>query len=174
MTDRYLAVLSSTRTGYAGGFPDLPGCVAAGKTAEQTRALLGEALALHLAALRDAGEQIPAASTTSVPDLAEGESAEWVTAALVNPVSQAVHGLYQEVGLPYRALAERTGLNVSALHRLQDPFYWGHSVSSLRKIADALGYHLDVQFRRGRERPPQPQDEPGRTTPRRGLFNRQK
>lgn len=43
--------------------PDLPGCVAAGITREETEDLIREAIALHIAALREDGEPVPEATS---------------------------------------------------------------------------------------------------------------
>lgn len=51
---RYLVVMHKTGTGYCAGAPDVPGCVAAGATREETESLFREALAFHLE-----GEPIP-------------------------------------------------------------------------------------------------------------------
>jgi predicted RNase H-like HicB family nuclease len=49
---------------YGGNFsamvPDLPGCVAAGDTVEETRDLIAEAIRLHLELMQESGERIPA------------------------------------------------------------------------------------------------------------------
>lgn len=144
--DRYLAVISQTRTGYSGGFLDLPGCVAAGKDREGTLTLLAEALALHLSVLRLDAEPVCPPTSTSVPDLAPGEEAIWIEAAPMNPVSDAVHELILDSGKSLRGLAAEIGIKPSVLHRLQDPFYWGHSLNSLRRLGDALGQDLHVEF----------------------------
>ena len=39
--------------------PDLPGCIATGKTLEQTRARMQVAIDAHLRAMREDGDQIP-------------------------------------------------------------------------------------------------------------------
>ncbi len=44
-------------------FPDLPGCVTAGRTIEETREMAAEALALHLDGLAEDGDEIPAPSS---------------------------------------------------------------------------------------------------------------
>ena len=55
----YPVVLEPTATGYSAYAPDLPGCVATGRTlAEVTRNLAG-AIEYHLAGLREDGEPIP-------------------------------------------------------------------------------------------------------------------
>ena len=45
---QYLTVIHKTRTGYCAGAPDVLGCVATGKTIEETETLFSEALELHL------------------------------------------------------------------------------------------------------------------------------
>ncbi len=40
--------------------PDLPGCVAAGKSVEDTRELIRAAIAAHIASLRETGQDVPA------------------------------------------------------------------------------------------------------------------
>ncbi len=44
-------------------FPDVPGCVTAGRTLDEARAMAAEALAGHLAMLEAEGEPVPAPST---------------------------------------------------------------------------------------------------------------
>lgn len=44
-------------------FPDVPGCVSAGRTMEEARAMAAEALAGHMAVLQETGQPAPAPST---------------------------------------------------------------------------------------------------------------
>ncbi|HEY7146549.1 MAG TPA: type II toxin-antitoxin system HicB family antitoxin [Streptosporangiaceae bacterium] len=46
-------------SGYSAYSPDLPGVVAAGSTRQETEALMVEAMAEHIAMLRQAGEPVP-------------------------------------------------------------------------------------------------------------------
>ena len=48
---------------YGVSFPDLPGCISAGRTVKEAREMAVEALALHLEALEEYGEEIPKSST---------------------------------------------------------------------------------------------------------------
>ena len=48
MMDSYTVVLEKSDNGYAAYLPDLPGCVAAGDTLEETKALIAEAITFHL------------------------------------------------------------------------------------------------------------------------------
>ncbi len=57
----YLVIYESGEQGEWGAYsPDLPGCVAAGDTRMEVEALMREAIPLHIAAMREHGEQIPA------------------------------------------------------------------------------------------------------------------
>jgi len=59
--DRYVIVLEadSDARNLCAYAPDLPGCVAAGRTVEETVRHMREALWLHLGAMRRDGEPIP-------------------------------------------------------------------------------------------------------------------
>ncbi len=46
--------------GWGASSPDLPGCVAVGKTRAEVERLMGEAIPMHVEAMRDVGEPIPA------------------------------------------------------------------------------------------------------------------
>lgn len=50
---------------YGVSFPDLPGCVTAGRTLDEARSLAAEALALHLEGMAEDGEPLPAPSDLS-------------------------------------------------------------------------------------------------------------
>jgi len=51
------------KSDYGVSFPDFPGCITAGSTLEEARRMAAEALALHIAGMRQDGEGVPAAST---------------------------------------------------------------------------------------------------------------
>lgn len=55
----YAIVIEPTSTGFSAYVPDVPGCVAAGETEIEVKALVREALQLHLAELRRRGEPVP-------------------------------------------------------------------------------------------------------------------
>ncbi|WP_329252835.1 type II toxin-antitoxin system HicB family antitoxin [Actinoallomurus sp. NBC_01490] len=64
---RYAVVIEQAEDGGYGAYaPDLPGCVAVGETEAEVIALMRDAVELHLEAMREAGEQVPAPSTVSV------------------------------------------------------------------------------------------------------------
>jgi predicted RNase H-like HicB family nuclease len=57
---RYLVVIERGPTSYGAYVPDLPGCVAAGESADEVRELIGEAIVMHLEELRRQGRPVPA------------------------------------------------------------------------------------------------------------------
>jgi predicted RNase H-like HicB family nuclease len=56
---RYAVLFQKTETGYSAHVPDLPGCVAAGATLEETTDLIRGAVRMHLAGMVEDGEGIP-------------------------------------------------------------------------------------------------------------------
>jgi predicted RNase H-like HicB family nuclease len=62
---KYVVIYEKTGTGYSAYAPDLPGCVAAGNTLDETAELMREALRMHVGALREDGEPIPEATTVA-------------------------------------------------------------------------------------------------------------
>ncbi len=61
----YLVVVEKAEENYAAYSPDLPGCVAAGETKEETLKLMHEAIDLHIRGLREDGLPIPEPSTSA-------------------------------------------------------------------------------------------------------------
>ena len=62
---KYVVIVEKTGNGYSAYLPDLPGCVAAGDTVEETERLVQEAITYHLKALRENGDPIPEPSTSA-------------------------------------------------------------------------------------------------------------
>ena len=66
----YIAYLRKDRqSDYGVEFPDLPGCVSAGRTLEEANAMAAEALAGHVAVLEEMGRPVPAPG--AMDDLAD-------------------------------------------------------------------------------------------------------
>ena len=66
---RYAIVIEKAEKNYGAYAPDLPGCVATGKTVEETVRRMREAIEFHLEGLRDSGE--PILQPTSLCDYIE-------------------------------------------------------------------------------------------------------
>ncbi len=60
---RYAIVIEPTTQGCSAYVPDLPGCIATARNRTDLRLLIGEAVALHLAGLREDGASIPVPSS---------------------------------------------------------------------------------------------------------------
>lgn len=56
---QYAVVIESGSSSYGAHVPDLPGCVAVGDSESEVRALIQEAIVLHIAALKADGEPVP-------------------------------------------------------------------------------------------------------------------
>ena len=63
---KYVAIIGKTRNGYAAHLPDLPGCIAAADTFEETSQLIREAANFHLEGMIEDGESIPEPRSTAV------------------------------------------------------------------------------------------------------------
>ena len=62
---QYAVVIEKTGNGCSAYVPDLPGCVAAGDTQEEAESLIREAVAYHVAMLREHGDPVPEAQATT-------------------------------------------------------------------------------------------------------------
>jgi predicted RNase H-like HicB family nuclease len=62
---KYSVVIEKSDNGYSAYVPDLPGCVAAGDTTEETKELIQEAVILHIELLREYGDPVPEPQATT-------------------------------------------------------------------------------------------------------------
>ena len=62
---KYTVIYERSATGYGAYVPDLPGCVATGKTKAQVKRLMREAIELHIESLKQHGEPVPEATTVA-------------------------------------------------------------------------------------------------------------
>jgi predicted RNase H-like HicB family nuclease len=65
MTKEYLVVLERTDRNFGAYSPDLPGCVATGKTVEETLHLMHEAMEVHIHGLEEDGQPVPEPTSTA-------------------------------------------------------------------------------------------------------------
>jgi predicted RNase H-like HicB family nuclease len=56
---KYAVIFEKAKNNYSAYVPDLPGCVTTGKTLEETRLLIREAIEFHIEGLRQDGDPIP-------------------------------------------------------------------------------------------------------------------
>jgi predicted RNase H-like HicB family nuclease len=60
---RYAIVMEKAKSNYAAYVPDLPGCIATGKTVEATERRLRKAIQLHVQGLLEDGLPVPKPSS---------------------------------------------------------------------------------------------------------------
>jgi predicted RNase H-like HicB family nuclease len=56
---RYAVVFEKAENNWGAYVPDLPGCITTGKTLNETKRNIHEAIELHLESMREVGEPIP-------------------------------------------------------------------------------------------------------------------
>ncbi len=142
----YYAIIEPTKTGFSAFFPDILGVITTGKTQSQTQKNLSKILAIHL---QELSSLAPKASPRETIDLTECEANSvlfLVKPATINPVSLEIEAALKASGLRPADLARKLGLSRASISRLMNPFYFGQSLDSLRKIADAIGAKLTVRF----------------------------
>ena len=150
---QYLTVIEKGKTNYSAYVPDVPGVVATGKTLETVKQAMSEALAVHLE-----GEVLPKAKTRTredaarhakkvlQEDLTSSDVIAFVDLAPMNPISLEIAKAIGASGFTQSEVAKRLGTHQSAMSRLADPFYWGHSFSAVRRLAEILGHTLNVKL----------------------------
>jgi predicted RNase H-like HicB family nuclease len=60
---KYLIILEKTKIGFSAYVPDLPGCIATGKTKQQVEKLIYEGIEFHLEGLKEYKQPIPKSAT---------------------------------------------------------------------------------------------------------------
>ena len=79
---KYVAIIGKTGNGYSAHLPDLPGCIAAADTFEETAALIREAASFHVEIMAEHGESIPEPKSAAIdvevpaPDAAQQTAVE--------------------------------------------------------------------------------------------------
>ena len=67
---RYPVLIAQARAGFSAHVPDLPGCIAAGRTREEVKERMAKAIEMHLAAMREDGDEIPGPSQVEMVEVA--------------------------------------------------------------------------------------------------------
>jgi transcriptional regulator with XRE-family HTH domain len=61
-------------------------------------------------------------------------------------IARKIYDLGTKAGLSQRELAKRVGTSASAICRLEDADHEGHSLSMLKRIAEALDKRVEIRF----------------------------
>lgn len=120
MKDRYFfpAIFTISPDGISVEFPDLPGCLTAGKTEEEAFRMAREALALHLFGMEQDWEPIPEPSKASSLKPAENQFVAVIEAWMPLVRDRASQRLVKKtLTIPewLNELAEQQGINFSQL-----------------------------------------------------------
>ena len=65
MTQRYAILIEKGDVNYSAYVPDLPGCVSTGRTVEDVKRNIAEAIDFHIQGLIEDGEPVPPPTTLS-------------------------------------------------------------------------------------------------------------
>ena len=63
---QYTVIIENAGNNYSAYVPDLPGCISTGKTVEETKKNIQEAIEMHLEGMREDGLPIPEPTSTAV------------------------------------------------------------------------------------------------------------
>lgn len=61
-------------------------------------------------------------------------------------IARQIYDLRTKAGLTQQELADRVGTTASVICRLEDADYEGHSLSMLRRIAEAVDKRIEIRF----------------------------
>jgi DNA-binding XRE family transcriptional regulator len=67
-------------------------------------------------------------------------------ARVEDEIARKIYALRTKAGLTQRALAKLVGTSASAICRLEDADYEGHSMAMLKRIAEALNKRVEIRF----------------------------
>lgn len=144
----YLTIINSGERNWNALVPELH-CVGTAPGRDDLIRQTREAIAL---ALEDQPEHQPRLRGRDdldaglLADLDGSEELLWLTPAEMNPVSLEIEQALEKAGITQAELARRLGTSRSAVNRLVNPFYWGHSLDMLRRVAAALEAELEVRL----------------------------
>jgi antitoxin HicB len=143
---KYLCVIEPNPEGGFDGYAVDLGVFVVGKdTREEVIESLQEGLALHLLELQEHGREVPPPVARTADVESPGEWV-WIEPATINPVSVALEHLLREAKISQAEVARRLGVSRVVVHRMLDPFAPDHKVSSLERIAQAVGKRMEIHF----------------------------
>ncbi len=62
---KYLVVFEKTKTGFSAYSPDMPGCIATGRTKSEVEKSMYDAIQFHLEGMKEEGLKIPKQTTVA-------------------------------------------------------------------------------------------------------------
>ena len=148
----YPYVIEKTKNNYSAFFIDAS-CVATAKNKRELKDKLSKALAIYILEAAKYGQRIESTPAENI-DLSEyeislddkGVELDYLEPAPVNPTSLAIDETIKTLGMTEAEVARRMKTSPAALSRITDPFYWGHSMTMLKKFADSIGAKINISF----------------------------
>ncbi len=148
----YLIVIEGKEGSYSAYAPDISGANGVGKSLEVVKKSLSESISLHADAkypkpkilTREDAEKH--AFETFGMRLEANDQIDFIRPANINPVSLEIASARESLGLSQAELGRRLSMPRSNVNRLENPFYFGHSLAILNRVAEALGVELEVSF----------------------------
>lgn len=144
----YLTIMSSGERNWNAIVPELH-CIVTARNREDLLRLTRESIALALEDQPKSEPQVRSLEDLDADFRSELEGSEEISffaPAEMNPVSLEIEQAMKAAGLTQAELARRLGTSRSAVNRLVNPFYWGHSLDMLRRVAAALEAELEVKL----------------------------
>nr|AWJ66286.1 hypothetical protein [uncultured bacterium] len=141
---KYPFIIEPSNTGYAAAPPQFMILVTA-KTKAELKTKMAEALGLHL---YDYHGTLPPPTRHEDIDVSYYDTYDIVDIepARVNPVSIEIDRIISASGLSQAEVARRMGTSPASISRITNPFFFGHKVDTLRRVAEAVGKKLEVVF----------------------------
>lgn len=140
---QYLCVLEKTPSGYSAFLADFDLVLATGRTKYDVVNDLAQEL---LSLARDKPLPMPVASELEYVD--EDVELVRVAPADLNPVSMKLDKLMRQEGKKQKDVAQLLGVSGAAVSRLTSPYYHSHTLDSVERLAHALGYEVEVSFKK--------------------------
>ncbi len=126
----YIALMHQAGDTYGVLFPDFPGCISAGDSVDDALKQAAEALAFHVAGLKDDGAPIPPPRTLEAIRAADEDWIDWEGAVVALVPLLPPPEIYERVNvtLPKRLLAE-----IDAVSRNRSRFLAQAATETLRR-----------------------------------------
>lgn len=142
-TLRYLCILEKTPTGYSGFAADFDLVLATGRTKEDVLNSLAQELQLM-----QKGGELSAPKSNELEFLEEDVELAYVAPASPNLVSAQLEKLMRSTGKKQKEVSAAMGVSSAAVSRLTSPYYHGHSMDAIKRFANALGYEVELKFKK--------------------------
>uniref|UniRef100_UPI0025D73DBB helix-turn-helix domain-containing protein n=1 Tax=Deinococcus sp. TaxID=47478 RepID=UPI0025D73DBB len=147
-----LSIITPGERNWGALVPELH-CIVTGKNRDDLLRLTAESIAFALESTEASTKSGPATITRLdqldpgvLGALPEHYEVLFLEPAPMNPVSSEIERALAAANISQAELARRIRSSRSAVSRMLSPFYWGHSLEVLRRVAAALGAELSVHL----------------------------